>query len=279
MIKNIFTVDLEEWHSSKDIFVNIPFDKKQRQVQDAVEPLLSLLGTYHIRSTFFVLGETAAGNPELIKKIYDNGHEIASHGYSHTSVSKSTKGNFESDLGKSVRIIRKITGEKPIGYRAPMFSLNESTLWAFEILEKEGFRYDSSLFPFKSRYYGMDGIPIKPFPVSAHFKTKNKSLIEYPVPIIRILGVPFVVCGGFYFRLYPLWFIKSSIRHLNNRNIPSVIYVHPWETYPETPVVPMKQPYKFYTYYNISGALRKIKHLLQTFSFHSFEEDLQHRSF
>ena len=278
MTKNIFSIDLEEWHTSKDIFGTVSLGNAELQVEDAVKPLLKLLDDSHVRATFFVLGETAAANPELIEEICDKGHEIGSHGYHHVSVSKAGKEAFRKDIAQSVRILKKLTGKKPIGYRAPMFSLNESTSWAFDILENEGFRYDSSLFPFKSKYYGMEGIPIAPFHLKEYFESAGK-LAEYPIPVIKKLGIPFVISGGFYLRLYPLWFIKNAIRQLNRNGVPSVLYVHPWETYSLTPRVPMKQPYKFYTYYNIGGALGKIGHLLQAFGFHSFEDDLKQHSF
>ena len=66
--------------------------------------ILDLFEKYNVNATFFTLGYIAERHPELIEKIKSNGHEIASHGYSHTDIRKMTKASFESDLLKSLSI-------------------------------------------------------------------------------------------------------------------------------------------------------------------------------
>ncbi|MGA2973037.1 MAG: polysaccharide deacetylase [Candidatus Bathyarchaeia archaeon] len=105
--------------------------------------ILTLLDKYCIKSTFFVPGWTAETYPESVKAILEHGHEIAAHGYKHESLREVKSQAEEIEIFKrSIRALEKLTGKKPLGFRAPFweFSLNTiSNLSAFK------FSYDSSL--------------------------------------------------------------------------------------------------------------------------------------
>ena len=79
------------------------------------------------------MGYVAEHFSELIKEIKDRGHEICTHGYSHTSIKKQTPLEFEENLLKSARILEDITKEKIKGHRACEFSIVEKTSWAIYI--------------------------------------------------------------------------------------------------------------------------------------------------
>lgn len=275
---NILSFDVENWFSGKDIFQRfLPKDKKS-QLGKSIPPILELLNKHDTRATFFVLGESAEKEPEIIKRICKEGHEIASHGYRHVSLSKLGPKEFEKDIKKSVNLIKKITGKKPIGFRAPMFSLDNNTKWALSILERYGFKYDSSIFPFKSKYYGMDCTPEKPYRISfkdLRKKDPSSGIVEYPIKIEKIFGIPFIITGGFYLRLYPVFFIKNRITKFNKNDQKVIVYLHPWETYNGTPKVKMDFFSEFVTYYNIKKALDKLENLLKSFEFYSFNMDLK----
>ena len=279
-MNNILSVDVENWFSGKDIFQRFSPEIKKSQLDKSIPPILNLLNKYDVRVTFFVLGESAEKQPEIIKRISEEGHEIASHGYRHISLSKLGPKEFEKDIKKSVSVIKKITGKKPIGFRAPMFSLNNNTKWALIILKKHGFKYDSSIFSFKSRYYGMEEVPEEPYKVNLRDlrkKDNNSKIVEYPIKIRKMLGIPFIISGGFYLRLYPISFIKKMVRYYNKHNKKVVIYFHPWETCKTTPKVEMDYFSKFVTYYNIKNTLNKVEKLLKSSEFCSFDEDLKER--
>jgi len=74
-----------------------------------------------------VLGQVAEKYPDLIELISNEGHEIASHGYSHKMLYQMDKNEFENEIKKSIKILTKITHEKPRGFRAPCFSINNDT--------------------------------------------------------------------------------------------------------------------------------------------------------
>ena len=87
-MKNILTIDLEDWHSlvQRRLTGILPFPSKN--VFRQVDSLLSILDQHQTKATFFVLGTLAESHPALVKQIAEQGHEIASHGYSHLPIYK-----------------------------------------------------------------------------------------------------------------------------------------------------------------------------------------------
>jgi polysaccharide deacetylase family protein (PEP-CTERM system associated) len=130
-------------------------------------PQTSVLGPRTSQlATFFVLGWIAERYPNLIRRIKDQGHEIACHGYAHKVIYNQTKEEFREDIRKSKAILEDITGSEVIGYRAPSYSITNKSQWAFEVLVEEGFKYDSSIFPIHHDFYGMPYAPRFPFIIS-----------------------------------------------------------------------------------------------------------------
>jgi polysaccharide deacetylase family protein (PEP-CTERM system associated) len=264
---NALSIDLEFWYSGEPYSEHLP-DIIEDQLDEAVVPLLDLLNRYNTHATFFILGSTAEKYPSLIKTIYRQGHEISSHGYTHKRLCMLNRISFEEEVRKSVELLKSITGEKPIGFRAPSFSMDNSTKWAFEILEKYDFKYDSSVFPFKTRLYGVPNAPLGPYKPSMEDIAKiddNYKIVEFPPSVIKFLkNIP--IAGDHYFRLLPFWFIRLAIRKINSER-PALIFIHPWETYPETPRVNLPFPNSFIVYYGIRSSLKKIEQLLKEFDF------------
>jgi polysaccharide deacetylase family protein (PEP-CTERM system associated) len=118
------------------------------------------------RATFFVLGWIAERYPSLIRRIQNQGHEIASHGYAHQLIYNQTIVEFREDIRKAKAILEDITGSEVIGYRAPSYSITNKSQWAFKVLMEEGFKYDSSLFPIHHDFYGFPNAPRFPFVIS-----------------------------------------------------------------------------------------------------------------
>jgi peptidoglycan-N-acetylglucosamine deacetylase len=240
--KAILTFDLEFWYNSK--FLKNYIDPETYQIIDhkekTIELLLDLLRKYDQKATFFVLGKLAEQFPELIKKIFDSGHEIASHGYSHKTIDKLSESEFEQELISSKEVTKKIIFKDPIGFRAPNFSLNEKTQWALKILKNYGFKYDAS-----------------------SFLKKEKSDI-----ILRVT----TRLGGIYFRILPLWVFVLIINLLKQ---PIVLYFHPNELFAFTPQLKsapwLKRKIK---YWGTKNAFKKFEKLLQKFKFMSVEQYL-----
>jgi len=265
---NALCIDLEHWWCNEFLTKYLPKEKEDQTVE-SVMPILELLDKYKTKASFFVLGTVAEQHPEVVRTIFDKGHEIASHAYSHKMLHSLGKERFEEEISRSVDLLYSITGEKPIGFRAPSFSLDNSTIWALEILIKYGFKYDASIFPIKTMLYGVPRAPLYPYRPSVADITKEDpdgEIIEFPMSVLK-LGLNIPVAGGFYLRVLPLWFLRFAIRRVNKAR-PAMIYVHPWETYPKTPRLDnMPRFSKFVTYYGINSSLKKFQRLLQEFKF------------
>jgi len=261
---NALSIDLEYWWCSEFLTKYLP-EKKEDLITESLTPLLDILDKYNVNATFFVLGIVAEKHPEIVEDIYEKGHEIASHAYSHKPLYELEKEEFEKEIKNSIQLLGKYN---PIGFRAPNFSINNDTKWALEILEKYYFRYDSSIFPIKTMLYGVPNAPQHIYRPSKEDVAKhdpNGKIIEFPLTVIKI-GKKVPIAGGFYLRVLPLWFLKWGIRKLNKHR-PAIIYIHPWETYPKTPRLKVPLSSKFITYHGINNALKKLEALLKEFKF------------
>ena len=107
-IKNILTVDVEDWYHICDIEHILPpssWDQCESRILFNLEKILTLFHRFKVRATFFVLGYVAERTPEVVRMIHGEGHEIASHGYGHIQVYKQTKDEFLQDLLRSKSLI------------------------------------------------------------------------------------------------------------------------------------------------------------------------------
>lgn len=267
-IKNMISVDLE------DFYCDLPFstwERYQSRVVPSTRKILGLLDKYKAQATFFVLGYIAEKHPELIEEIRDKGHEIASHGYYHTDLRKMTRQDFENDLVKSLDILRKISGEKIQGFRAPFFSINKQNLWVFDILKKH-LKYDSSIFPVKTPLYGIPDAPRNPYRPSDEnplVEDHNEKFFEIPpatlsLPVIGNLPI----AGGFYLRFWPVSLLKIGIKKINKNDFPAMCYIHPKDLDPQMPRI---REYSWYYYWGLSGATKKFESLLKNFRFSSVQ--------
>lgn len=269
---NALSIDLEYWWSSEFLKKYLP-EEKEDLIIESLEPVLSLLEKYNTNATFFVLGMVAEKYPEIIEQIHEMGHEIASHAYSHKTLHELGKEGFEDEIKKSIKLLSKYN---PVGFRAPTFSVDNNTRWAFDILEKYGFKYDSSIFPIKTMAYGVPNAPLNIYKPSKDDVAKhdpNGKIIEFPLTVVRI-GKNIPIAGGFYLRVLPLWFLKWGIKKVNQNN-PAIVYFHPWETYSRIPRLKAPLSSRFICYYGIETALKKIKGLLEEFKFKPVKDVLQ----
>lgn len=157
---NIFTVDLEDCYHANYRQTENSFDGQASRVEAPTRKLLDLLRKSENKATFFCLGSVAREHPDLIKEILRQGHEIASHGFSHGLVYLQTIEEFKEDLKKSTAVLQNIIGERPVGYRAPSWSVDRKrTEWFWRVLEDHGYRYSSSLFPLRTFLYGDSSAP------------------------------------------------------------------------------------------------------------------------
>jgi len=218
-VANALTVDLEDW----PVAVLGPEHEITGRVVENTLRCLQILQWHNARATFFVLGKVAEKYPDLIREVRSAGHEIASHGHGHVLLARLTPQQLRDDLRRGIDALAAITGQAPLGYRAPGFSIVESTRWAGPILSDVGFAYSSSIFPIRHRRYG-----IPQAPRGLHW-WPDCPLVECPPATIRIIGRNWPVAGGGYFRLLPGVVVRQAVRWINRSDQPAVLYLHPYE--------------------------------------------------
>ncbi len=274
VIKNIFTVDVEDYYnvsSFEKIIAPSEWHKQKSRIVPNTIALLKLLNGFQTKATFFVLGWIAEMYPEVVMMIYQNGHEIGCHSFYHRLIYDLTPDEFREDTKRAKSVIEDIIGKPVLGYRAPSFSITNKSQWAWEILAELGFKYSSSIYPIKHDRYGFSGMPRTAFSVN---KDSAAPIIEVPMSTVRLLGRNFPVAGGGYLRLFPYWFTRRSIISLHRENIPAVVYVHPWELDPDQPRIKCSWKKKWRHYTNIRTTERKLKSLLSEFEFQSMHDYL-----
>lgn len=175
---------------------------------------LNLIETCNVDATFVVVGEIAERHPEILEMINENQHEIAFHGYRHDPLWVLDADALREEVKRYDSLVRSITGKKCVGFRAPSYSLDSRTSWALDVLEEEGYVYDSSIFPLKTSLYGVSGAPMTPYHPSSRDITQNdenRRLIEFPALVYHISGLRIPAAGGFYLRLLPLYIFEEPL--------------------------------------------------------------------
>ncbi len=267
-VVNALTIDVEDYFQVSNFASIIPHktwkNYELRAVKN-VKKILAILDEYNIKATFFVLGWLAERIPELVEEIFEKGHEIASHGYTHQVLYEQGPYWFRIDIARSKHILEEITGSQVNGYRAPSFSINNKTLWALKILSEEGYKYDSSIFPIQDHdRYGMPDA--NPFLHLIKLDGKD-TLVEFPLSTTMALGRRFPIAGGGYLRLLPYAFMRWGIKRTNKQGFPAIVYLHPWELDPGQPRVKVDWMTRFRHYGNIPKVEGRLRHLLHDFKF------------
>jgi len=270
-VKNIFTVDLEDWFNFEhDDLPTSPkeWGQMESRVEAVTGDLLALLERHNTSATFFVLGWIAEQHPQLLRRIADAGHELGCHTYGHHRVNQAGADFFREDLRKTKQLVEKAAGRPPRSFRAPFFSVDESSDWVFEILAQEGFLYDSSIFPALRLDGGCPTAPAHPHVIH----TDSGELCELPITVMDLFGKRFTLFGGGYFRLTPGWLVFAAICRLNRRNIPVNFYIHPHDMDEGQPRMKMGAFSTFRRYVGLSRTVRKLDAMLSRFSFCSVEQ-------
>lgn len=270
-MKNALSIDLEDWYHPELVRRHIKGNPRP-QIVDSADRILSLLDKYNTKATFFILGDVARRNPELIKAIYSKGHEIASHGMSHLPLWDLDYDKFDKELKSFNALISGILQKeiKIYGFRAPTFSIDNRTKYALKCLIANHYQYDSSIFPVKNYMYGIKDAPCsvyKPDLDNLRLKNESSKIIEFPLTVFQLGRIRIPVSGGFYLRVLPYFVLKAILKRIN-RTRPFIIYFHPWETFFDTPQI-KKIGFKnrFITYYGINDCLKKIENLMRDFEF------------
>ncbi|WP_428531262.1 XrtA system polysaccharide deacetylase [Rhodopila sp.] len=231
------------------------------RVEANTNRILDQFAAAGIAATFFTLGWVAQRCPALIRRIVDDGHELASHGWDHTRVDRQDPETFRSDIRRTRTLLEDIGGASVTGYRAATFSIGARNMWAFPILRQEGYRYSSSINPIRHDLYGMPDAPRLPF------RPDPDGVIELPMTTLRLAGRNWPCSGGGYFRLLPTVLYRAGLTRINRHGQPGIFYFHPWEIDPAQPRIRnagWKSRLRHYT--NLSRMAGDLDHLLRDFN-------------
>lgn len=265
---NAFSVDVEDWYQVSDFEDVVAFDSwshYESRVVRNTERVLELCAERGVRGTFFILSWNAERYPELVRRIAEGGHEIASHGYRHRLIYEQSPAEFRDDIMRSKKILEDLTGEPVWGYRAPSFSLTAKSLWALDILLECGMRYDSSIFPVSDRLYGIPNAQRFPFVIRAE---GDRQLVEFPMSTARAAGRNWPLGGGAYLRVFPYAYMRWGIRRVNGEGHPACVYMHPWEIDPGQPRIRARGKRGISTHYiNLARTEGRLARLLRDFAF------------
>jgi polysaccharide deacetylase family protein (PEP-CTERM system associated) len=229
----LITFDVEEWFQVENLRAAIPRDdwsKYPSSVLKNTEQILALLQKHNLTATFFILGWVAERQPETVRIIARQGHEIACHGYNHDLTMQLSDSELMNDIINSRTILEKLSGQKISGYRAPNFSVNDRLL---NFLKETGFKYDSSLNLFKlNPRHGT--ITMKSYKKNSILELEN-GLFEIPISTLEYRSRHFPLGGGAYFRLMPLILFSRLVKRKLKKDNLYNFYLHPWEFEPGQP--------------------------------------------
>ena len=260
---NALTIDVEDYFQVSAFAPYIQradWDARECRVERNVGRILDMLAAQKTQATFFTLGWIAQRYPHLVRRIADEGHEVASHGYGHERVSDLTPEAFAHDIRTAKHLLEDIAGVAVTGYRAPSFSIGQGNLWALDVLQQEGYRYSSSIYPIQHDHYGMPDAP--------RFAHRIRpDLIEVPPTTLRMFNRNLPSSGGGYFRLFPYALSRWMLRQVNqNDQQPAIFYFHPWEIDAAQPrVAGIDARTRFRHYVNIPRMEQRLQRLLQDF--------------
>ena len=265
-IVNGLSVDVEDWFqvgAFESVIERDDWSSLIDRVERNVREILDMFDAAEVKATFFALGWVAKRHGGLMREIVSRGHELASHGWDHGRVFRMDRQSFAEDISRARKVLEDAAGVPILGYRAPSFSIDRRTPWAFMELAEQGYLYSSSVAPVSHDHYGWAEAPrfaFHPIP--------GVSLVELPVTTAMFAGKRLAAGGGGFFRVIPYSFTRWAIRQVNRTNArPAIFYFHPWEIDPGQPRVagaPLKSRLRHYT--NLDRMAAKLRQLVGEFA-------------
>ena len=276
---NAFSVDVEDYYQVLNFQRGIPrseWTEFESRVERNTELAMELLEEAGFHGTFFVLGCVAERHPDLVRGIAARGHEVASHGWSHTPITELAPPAAADEFVRSKALLEDLGGQEVIGFRAPSFSVTDQTRWALDALLDAGYRYDSSVFPVRHPDYGIPGTCPD---VHVLETPTGRTIVEFPMTVARFMGCSVPVAGGGYFRLLPYAITRWGLSQVNRAGRPAVFYVHPWELDPQQPDLRDRTSRMgaFRHYTGLSKTAPRLRRLMQQFQFGTLRSVLEAR--
>ena len=270
---NVMTVDVEDYFQVSAFEPYISRDSWGRlecRVERNVDRILQLFDRHGVKATFFTLGWIAERYPQMVRRMVAQGHELASHGWSHVRVTQQDQDAFRQDIMRTKALLEDLSGQEILGYRAASYSIGADNLWALDVLRETGHLYSSSIYPIRHDLYGMPEAP------RFAFRPGEGDFLEFPVTTFRIANKNLPCGGGGWFRLLPYAGMRWAIRRVNRVDGEAAIfYFHPWEIDPEQPRQDgIDAKTRFRHYLNLERMESRLNCLLGDFSWGRMDEVL-----
>lgn len=183
--------------------------------------ILDFLDELNVTGTVFGVGRLVETDPALIRAIADRGHELGCHSYRHRPLDKEQIPDFVTETRRAKDALEQCSSHVVTGYRAPVFSLVRSTIWAVEKLKDMGFVYSSSVMPAHNPLYGFPEAPRRPF-------LWPNGLIELPCAVACIGPLTLPYLGGIYLRYVPAVMVENLARRAKPDDL-LWTYCHPYD--------------------------------------------------
>ncbi|MBR8725257.1 polysaccharide deacetylase family protein [Bacteroides pyogenes] len=206
----LLSFDIEEFDVPLEHGVDLAMEEQIRISTAGTETILDILKAKGVKATFFCTANFALRSAAVVRRIVDEGHELASHGYYHWTF-------HTEDLLRSKQALEELSGREIRGYRqARMMPVPEAGVF------KAGYVYNSSLNP--------TFIPGRYMHLSAPRTFFMKAGVwQIPASVSPWLRFPlfWLSCHNLPFALYR-WLCHRTLRHDGYLTT----YFHPWEFYP-----------------------------------------------
>jgi polysaccharide deacetylase family protein (PEP-CTERM system associated) len=260
---HLLTFDVEHWYEGFRYRDLDGWQGYPPRDDEMVERLLDSMGEAGQRSTMFFTGRYAEEFPHVVRRAAQEGHEIASHSYSHRVLARmGSIDAFKEDLLHSISVLEDISGCKVKGYRAPKWSVFDlDYLEVLHVLHEAELEYDSSVFP------AIGGGAKKVFPHQVDLGGGAK-IWEVPATTYPFFGFRLPVAGGLYFRLFPAWLTHRTLSSCQSKAQPSMIYLHPYDLDVNCPRIPGGHPlFQWLRYYGVDTAFNRLNMMLRQYRF------------
>jgi len=278
----MLTIDLEDWRTAliqnkPDEHLNDPGVDKEF-IAKVTNIILAKLDASAAKATFFVVGNVLREMPDLVATISEKGHEVAYHSPFHVPLSFIPRNELEDLIKRDVAIIERATGRRPIGFRAPYFSITRRDGWILEILQRTGFKYDSSIVPSWTPLYGIPSAPKAIYRPSVHdvaIHNPRGPIIEVPVSVWPSTNLmPGIPLGGFFIRMLPEKVLNHAVRRTFELGRRPVVYFHPGDIDRGKDRIKMSPINKLVQYVGLGRGERNFDSVLSSFKMNTIRDYL-----
>jgi polysaccharide deacetylase family protein (PEP-CTERM system associated) len=188
---------------------------------------LDFLSEQQIKATVFIVGDLVRDHADLIRRVSEEGHEVALHGLRHVPLIEVGQARLADELREGRELLEHVTQREVLGFRAPIFSLTPAAAWAVDQIADAGFHYSSSVLPARNPLHGWPGAPQRPFRWS-------NGLLELPCPVGGVGRAMLPFLGGVYLRYLPSVLTRRLISRAD-RSAVLWSYLHPYDLDPDEP--------------------------------------------